>query len=317
MIHWENELNGIRSVAIAGHVRPDGDCVGSCLGLYNYIKENWPGLCVQVYLEPFSQVFDFLANADQVIPSCEKEVKYDLFVALDAGDAERLGEAVKYFRTAKRTICIDHHISNRGYADVNYIVPEASSTSELIYSLMEEEKVSKLVAECIYVGIVHDTGVFQYSCTSPRTMEIAGNLMSKGIDFTKIIDETFYQKTYGQNQILGKALLDSILVLDGKCIVSHVTQEDMKRHQVTTKDLDGIVSQLRVTKGVEVAVFLYETAPQEYKVSMRATKDVDVSRIASCFGGGGHVKAAGCTMQGSFYDVVNNLTLHIEQQLSC
>ena len=315
MIHLAEELQGIHSVAISGHVRPDGDCVGSCLAVYNYIQEQYPEVTVHVYLEPIPPVFQFLKGTENILSCCEEDLVYDLFLALDAGDKDRLGDAAKYFDAAKKTICVDHHISNQGYAQKNYIVPEASSTSELIFGCLEEEKISRETAECIYLGIVHDTGVFQYSCTSSGTMAIAGKLMGKGIDFTKIIEDTFYKKTYVQNQILGKALLESLLVLDGKCIVSCITQEDMKFHGVTPKDLDGIVSQLRVTTGVEVAIFLYETECQEYKVSMRSNGPVNVSQIASYFGGGGHVKAAGCTMQGSFYDVVNNLTLHIERQL--
>ena len=315
MINLAEEMRGVKSVAISGHIRPDGDCVGACLAVYNYIREQYPDVEAQVYLDPIPQVFSFLKGADEICLVRDREKKYDLFMGLDSGDKERLGESLCYFETAGRTLCIDHHISNQGYAGKNYIVPEASSTSELVFGILEEEKISREVAEALYVGIVHDTGVFQYSCTSPATMETAGKLMGKGIDFTRIIDDTFYKKTYIQNQILGRALLESILLLDGKCIVSRVLKRDMEFYGVEPKDLDGIVSQLRVTAGVEVAIFLYETDNQEYKASLRANGPVDVSRIAGYFGGGGHKKAAGCTMHGSFHDVVNNLTLHIENQL--
>lgn len=210
---------------------------------------------------------------------------------------------------------MDHHITNPGFADKNWVVPTAGSTAELVYQILEEDKISEQTAEAIYMGIVHDTGVFQYSNTSEQTMQIAGKLISRGIPFTEIIDNTFYKKTYVQNQVLGRALLESILLLDGKCIVSRIRQKDMEFYGVGPKDLDGIVSQLRVTEGVEVAIFLYETGSQEYKVSMRSNKQVDVSVICAYFGGGGHVKAAGCTMHGNIYDVINNLTLHIERQL--
>ena len=139
--------------------------------------------------------------------------------------------------------------------------------------------------------------------------------MGMGIDFSEIVDKTFYEKSYVQNQILGRCLMESIMVLDGKCIVGSVKKRDMDFYGVEPKDLDGIVQQLRVTKGVEVAIFLYEVKTQEFKVSLRSNGPVDVNAIASYFGGGGHVKAAGCTMQGSVYDVINNLTLPIEKQL--
>lgn len=308
-------LQGIKTVAIAGHVRPDGDCAGSCLGLYNYIKECFLDIEVDLYLEEISEVFSFLEHSDKIDSFYQKEQEYDLFISLDCGDKERLGNAVKYFEHARKTICIDHHISNSGYADFNYIMSDASSTCEIVYTFLEEDKISKEVAEALYTGIVHDTGVFQYSNTSELTMNIAGKLMAKGIDFSRIIEETFYQKTYVQNQILGKALLESSLLLDGKVIISVLTKADMALFGVTSKDLEGIVSQLRVTKGCECAIFLYEIENNEYKVSLRSSDLVDVSKIASFFGGGGHKKASGCTMSGTIQDVLNNLSLYIERQL--
>jgi phosphoesterase RecJ-like protein len=310
-----NQLKGIKSVAIAGHVRPDGDCAGSCLGVYNYIKDCFQGIEVDVYLEEIAEVFHFIRYSEEIDSQFQKEKKYDLFIALDSGDKERLGEAVKYFDNAGKTICIDHHISNVGFADINHIVPKASSTCEVIYTLLEEENISKSCAEALYTGIVHDTGVFQYSNTSELTMNIAGKLISKGIEFSRIIEETFYKKTYVQNQILGRALLESSLLLNGKVIISILRKADFEFYGVTSKDLEGIVSQLRVTEGVECAIFLYETGNHEYKVSIRSTDNVDVSKIASYFGGGGHKKAAGCTMVGTIHDVVNDLSLHIERQL--
>lgn len=312
----DTELEGVRTVAIAGHIRPDGDCVGSCMGLSLYLKAYFPQLdAVDVYLEKISENFSIIAGTDQIKHSMDEEREYDLFIALDSGDLGRLGDAVKYFHSAKKTICYDHHISNTGYADKNYIDPEISSASELIYHVMEDDKITKDIAEALYMGIAHDTGIFQYSCTSPKTMETAANLMRKGIDCSYIIDVTYMEKTYHQNQVLGRALLESLLVLEKKCIISVIRQRDMDFYGVQYKDLDGIVSQLRLTKGVEVAIFLYETGNHEYKVSMRSKSIVDVSEVATFFGGGGHVRAAGCTMQGSYYDVVNNLTKHIEKQL--
>ena len=139
--------------------------------------------------------------------------------------------------------------------------------------------------------------------------------MDKGIDFARIVDESFYTRTYRQNQIMGRTILESIMLLDGRCIVGVVSQRVMEFYGVTPKDLDGIVDQLRITRGVEVAIFLYAVGTQQFKVSMRSNGEVNVSEIAQAFGGGGHVQAAGCTMQGSFYDVVNNLTGPIERQL--
>ena len=315
MIRLKNELANVKTVAISGHIRPDGDCIGSCLGVWNYIQDNYPDIQADVYLEQVVSKFRFLKGADLVKTDCSEERNYDLFISLDASDRERLGEAVKYLDTAKRSVCVDHHITNPGFADENWIVADASSASELAWEIMEEEKISKQTAEALYMGIAHDTGVFQYSNTSPKTMQIAGSLIAKGINFSQIVDNTFYKKTYIQNQILGRALVESILLLDGRIIVGRVRQKDMEFYGASPADLDGIVSQLRVTDGVEVAIFLYETGNHQYKVSLRSNGPVDVSAVCAYFGGGGHVKAAGCTMYGTVYDVINNLTLHIEKQL--
>ena len=146
-------------------------------------------------------------------------------------------------------------------------------------------------------------------------MRVAAALMEKGVPFTRIIEDAFFKKTYVQNQIMGRTLTESIMLLDKQCIVGIVRKKVMDFYGLTTGDMDGIVSQLKNTEGVHVAIFLYELEPQVFKVSLRSDELVDVSKIAAVFGGGGHVCAAGCTMSGSPYDVINNLTLYIEKQL--
>lgn len=315
MLNLEKELKGVHTVGIAGHIRPDGDSIGSCVGLYQYLKQNYPDLTVKVYLEHFPDVYRVLRGTEEVCHDFSEEEPFDLFFSLDCADEKRLGAAGRLLEKAKRTVCIDHHISNIGFADVNDIRPEASSTSEIVLSLLDPEKISSETAEALYMGIVHDTGVFRHSCTSPETMEAAAQLMRIGVRSNLIINDTYYDKTYYQNQIMGRALLESILLLDGKIIFSAIRQKEMAFYGVEPSDLDGIVQMLMGTVGVEAAIFVYETAPREYKVSMRSRDKIDVSRIASYFGGGGHMRAAGCNMQGSVYDVVNNITYHMEKQL--
>ena len=310
----EQLLEQTGSVVILGHVRPDGDCLGSTLGLYHYIQTNYPALRAAVYLEESSPKFGYLAGYDAILHETDEE-RYELCICLDCGDEERLGSFGVFLANASKSLCLDHHITNTRFCEVNLVSENASSTCEVLFEQLDEEKIDKAAAECLYTGLIHDTGVFKYSCTSARTMEIAGKLMAKGIDFGSIIDNSFYKKTYVQNQILGRALLESITFLDGKCIFSALRQSEMEFYGVKGKDMDGIIDQLRLTEGVEVAIFMYQTGPQEFKVSLRSQNAVDVSRIASYFGGGGHVRAAGCTMSGRIHDVVNNLSLHIAKQL--
>ncbi len=308
-------LEDVKTVVIMGHIRPDGDCVGSCLAAYNYLTENYPEVEAVVHLEEPPAKFDYLMNFERIVTDFSEERVYDLCICLDSGDVQRLGEGAKFLKTADKSLCVDHHITNSGYAKENIVQGKASSTCEVLYSLFDENKVSKAVAECIFTGIIHDTGVFKYDTTSPKTMEVAGKMMAKGIDFPKIIDDSFFRKTYVQNQILGRALLECITFHDGRCIFSAISKKDMDFYGVESSDMDGIIDQLRVTEGVECAIFMYETSWREYKVSLRSTTDLDVSRIAVYFGGGGHKKAAGCTMSGSVHDVVNNLSDQISKQL--
>ena len=305
----------VHSVGIAGHVRPDGDSVGTCMGLYLYLKQEYPQLAVDVYLDHPKQDFAYIQNFDEIQMEADDTKVYDLFITCDVSSLDRIGLAETMFANAKKTFCLDHHISNQGFAVINHVDGEVSSASEVLYTLLDPEKVTQPVAVAIYTGMIHDTGVFQYSSTTPRTMEIAAKLMATGFDFSKIIDESFYQKSYLQNQVMGRVLTESILFLHGTCIAGIVRKRDMDFYHVDGKDLDGIVSQLRLTKGVEVAVFIYEHDPMQYKVSMRSNGSVDVSKVALYFGGGGHTKAAGCEMSGTAYDVLNNLAQQIEKQL--
>ena len=308
-------LTGVKTMGIGGHIRPDGDCVGSCMALYLYIKSYYPDIDVKVYLENPRPVFSHIERIDEIITEPDGDRVFDLFVTCDVSARDRLAVAGEYFEKASRTVCIDHHISNEGFADVNYVKGEISSCCEVLYGLLDQDKIDRPIAAAIYTGMIHDTGVFQYSSTGPETMRIAGELMKTGFDFSRIIDRSFYEKTYVQNQVMGRVLAESIMIQDGKCIIGYMRRRDMDFYGVDGKDLDGIVSQLRLTKGVEVAMFLYETESQKFKVSLRSNGRVDVSRIAVYFGGGGHVRAAGCDLYGSMYDVINNISEQIELQL--
>lgn len=311
-----NELvENAASVIIAGHVRPDGDCVGSCLGMYNYLTGRYPEKKIDIYLEAVPTAFAFLKNADKVKNMSEKTKGYELFLAIDCGSIDRLGVLEEVFHAAKVTVCIDHHISNTKYAMYNHVEADASSTGEVLYGLFDKERIDTGLAECLYLAIVHDTGVFKHTNTSRKTMEVAGALIEKGVLPAKIINYTFYKKTYMQNQLLGRCLLESILLLDGKMIFSVVSRKIMQLYQAVHSDLDGVIDQLRVTEGIEVAVLLKEDGPQQYKISMRSNGRVDVCKICCFFGGGGHTMAAGCTMNGSVHDVINNISLQVAEQL--
>lgn len=316
MHNLEEQLADVQNVAIAGHIKPDGDCVGSCLATYNYLKEYYPEIETDLYLEPIPNIFKFLARSNEIISDSDYTQAYDLLIVQDCGDTGRLGNAAQLIDHAKRVICIDHHISNSGFGNDCYIFPQASSTSELVFELLDKERITKQIAECIYVGIIHDTGLFQYSCTSSKTMYAAAFLMDTGINFSEIVDKTYMQKTYEQNQILARAIEKSKLHLDGRCISSIITTQDMQECNVLPKHLEGIVSQLRSTKGVEAAIFFYPKSESEYKISFRSSTDtINMAQIAMQYHGGGHIRAAGASTNLQPEECLSQILSVIQQQL--
>ena len=316
LIDIKEIIKDAKRIAITGHERPDGDSIGSTLALYNYLKKTVPGdVQIDLFLEKLGVRYSFLKSFECINSDYGEQEPYDLFFGLDCSTIDRYGNAEAYFRQAQKTVCIDHHISNEGFGTFRYIVPEASSTGELIYDLIPKDEMDEDIALCIYSAMISDTGVLRYSNTSPKTLRIAAELISYGFDFPRVIDRVFFEKTYTQNQLLGRVLLESVRFLNGRAIFSSVSRKTLSFYEATSKDLDGCVNQLLLTRGVSCAILLCETGSHEYKVSMRSDENVDVSRIALAFGGGGHVRAAGCTMYGTVYDVINSISLYIEKDL--
>ena len=307
MTKLEEFLENVHTVAIAGHVNPDGDCIGSCMGMYLYLRDNYPDIRATVYLEPYREVFSFIEDLDLAKDTCDPE-PVDLLILLDISSRSRIGVAAPLTETAAKTVCLDHHVTNRDSYTWLHNEPETSSACEVLYGFLDPAKISPACAAALYTGMVTDSGVFQYSSTTPKTMRVAANLMEYGIPFSQIIDKTFFQKTLGQNRIMGKVLMESRTLYGGRVIIGSAAYADMQTFGVEKKDMDGIVSELRNTIGVEVAVFLYEQEAGDVKVSLRSREHVDVSLIAKALGGGGHMRAAGCNVEGTLEEAAGIIT---------
>lgn len=311
-------LSGARKIAITGHTRPDGDCIGSCMGLYHYIRDNYPGKKTDMFLEDFADCYRMLQKSDQIRrpDQADPDQAYDLFIVLDCSTQERMTEGMKpVFDKSAMTLNIDHHISNTGYAQENHVDGRASSASEVLFELLQKDHIQKACAESLYMGIICDSGVFKYSQTTEKTMNAAGYLLSRGVDSQKWIDGVFYEKTYTQNRLMGRALLESRLTKDGSCIVSCITREIFREYGADRNDLEGIVEQMRLTKGVEVAILVSQTDDQVYKFSLRSKKTVDVNAIAALYGGGGHKMAAGATVNGPWEPAAEQMINAVREQL--
>jgi phosphoesterase RecJ-like protein len=308
-------LQHSNSILVSGHVRPDGDCIGSCLATYTIIKERYPEKRVEIYLEPILDSMKSLKNANEIIDDIDLNFQWDLFISLDCGDIERLGKLAPVYKKARHTLNIDHHISNNNFGEYNVVELNASSTCEIVYDLFGDENISLEVAEMLYIGILHDTGNLRHSSTTPKTLITVAKIFAKGIKFSQIIDEMFLTKTFEQTKLIGIALNKAKRVLDDKVIYSEITTNDLKEAFASVKDTGVIIDNLRVVKGIEVAIFIYELPDGEKKVSLRSNELVDVCSICQQFGGGGHVRASGCTLSGTAEEIVDKLVPLIKAQL--
>ena len=319
----------LRSVAIAGHVNPDGDCVGSCMALALYIRKVYPAVDVTVYLEEPRQALRFLVDGRVYVrfEGGESGSTADgdgedstntpyLFILLDVSSRERIGVVGDLFDKTERTACIDHHLTNGGIAKVNHVCPEIGSCCEVLYELLDKDQIDPEIAEALYTGIVHDTGVFQYSNTRPETLRIAADLMEYGVDFSRIIYESFNARSFPEARFLGHCLEKSLLFEGGRIIACAVTADEMRSFGVARRDVGEVVTQLRLTAETDAAVFAYETEPGVYKVSFRSGKKMDVSPAAERLGGGGHEKAAGCTVKGTRESVIKTAVAELSKDMA-
>lgn len=313
-INLDEELGKVNRVAITGHIRPDGDCTGSTLGVYNYIIDNFKNIEACVYIETPGNEFSYIPHIDLVKNEYDGKTEYDLLIVCDCGAQNRFEPFAGLIEKSKRVLCIDHHVGNSGFADVTVVVEDYSSTCELVYDCMDLDKISQNTAICLFTGLVTDTGSFKYQCVTPKTHMVAANLMEKGINHTSIMDSCMSTHTFAQNQVIGKALSTSRLILENRVIVSYFTKEQMDEYHVIGRDMGVVIDELRTTAGTEVAVFLYEVEKGQFKISFRSRDFIDVSKICRMYGGGGHIKAAGCTIEGNPEEIIQRITLNLLEQ---
>lgn len=308
-------VKSCRSIAVGGHVNPDGDCVGACMGTALYLRRELPDARVDVYLEHISPELERnVPGTDTVRHTVKPGMQYDAFIILDA-ERSRLGFSAPLFDSAKVTLNIDHHISNAGCAMYNYVDPAAGSASELVAELIGESGMDAQIAQALYVGIVTDTGMFQYPSTSEKTMRTAGMLMRFGFDFSRIAREVFFLRTPMQTLMRGIAFTSAKSLLGGLYILCVMDHEVISKYHADRDSLDSISSQLLLTQGADCAVFAHESEPGTWRVSLRSVKIIDVSRIAAIFGGGGHLRAAGCTIHTEIGEALRVIEREITAQL--
>lgn len=292
------KIEGSKNIIISSHINPDGDAIGSGLGLYLALTKKYPDKSIRFILEdkvPYN--YSFLKGTEKIekFDELKDEPKADLFIVVDLAVFKRIGK-VADLRKDAFLVNIDHHISNDNYGDLN-IVKNISSASEVVYGVIKDLgiEIDTLAGESLYTGIVTDSGNFQYDSTSMDTFRIAGELLGLGIDRDNIINEVYRSRTLGFIRTLGIALSEMKIDNEKKLVSFLLTKDFMTKNNIQKDETEGIVEKLLEYKDCEVAVFLKEEGNGKIKGSLRSKRDIDVNEVAKAFDGGGHRKAAGFT----------------------
>lgn len=291
-------INQYKTYALTTHVNPDGDAIGSELALFIYLKKL--GKTVKIYnADPVPKKYQFLPNWETIEdPQAAINYSPEVLIILDASSRERIGSLLnKRLIPLNAVVNIDHHISSEEFADYNIIVPDASSTAEIIYNYIDSTQI-QIDAECalcLYTGILFDTSCFRYSNTTPETHRIAAELIEIG-DFApdEVYTRIYGQVPLGKIHLLGHTLRTLELTNDGRIAWVLVNQSMLKDTDTTLDDLEGFVNQIQAIEGVEVAFCVCELPDGNTKVSLRSDGTVDVAALAAEFKGGGHERASGC-----------------------
>ncbi len=306
-----------RNILILPHLSADGDAIGSCLALYNgLIKIGIKAIvCTE---EKIPATFNYLKGTDKVIvyDSLYFPIKvedFDCAISLDSGDFERLGKRRTLFEKIKRTANIDHHRTNTLFAGLNYVDIKSSATGEIIFDLLNlmDIRFDTEISECIYNAIISDTGAFRFSNTSPRTHEIAAKLLSFGVDNAEISRKVFDTTSLEKIKLISIVASKLEIFAEGKIAIIEINNSDIEQSGASNEDSDGIVNIARNLRGTEVGVLIKDKPEGEVKISLRSNYFVDVSKIATEFGGGGHMRAAGY----SVYKPINEAKAEIVNRL--
>ena len=285
---------------IVGHIRPDGDCIGSQLGLALALKNE--GKQVTVWnQDSIPQKYRFL-TADGLIEKPRRGEKFDCVIATDCASFERLGKVGECIADRKILINIDHHQSNPRYGDVNWVSPREPSTGELIYKLMKVARwpITKPIADLLFTAISTDTGSFQYATTRPGTFHAGAELVTRGASLAKICNEVYQSYPVSRAKLLKHVYSKFRLTDHDRIAWFWLKQKDFNRTGAETDDTEGLIDHIRAIEPVVVACVFEEMEPELTRISLRSKRaDVNVNEIAAQFGGGGHPAAAGARIAGT------------------
>lgn len=317
-----NSIKDSKNILLVSHINPDGDTLGSMCGLYSLIKDNYKKHCEMVAVSDVPSTFDFLPNINLVknISDLDLSREYDLVINLDVAALDRCAGAEVLFHKAKKTVNIDHHETNSGYAQLNIIKADAAATAEVLCGIAQDLNwnISLDSALSLYVGIMTDTGCFKFSNTTQKTMEYSGKLISYGINpadvYQKCYETSSKEMVLFQSFCINKAQFAN----EDKIAYTVVYKKDLEKFNNGKGEdfTDGLTEKLRAISTTEIAFVVKELNSSTSKVSMRSKKK-DVAQICAVFGGGGHKLAAGAVIKSSPSQAVKQILKEIKNKNLC
>lgn len=309
----KEEINKAKDIVILTHENPDGDAIGSALAMYLTLKRL--GKEVDVIIPEFPKIFKFLPCSEEVKKE-GKEENYDLAISVDVTGIKRLNGFARYFENANVRIQIDHHQVNEMFADFNFVNPDSPACAQTLIFVIEKLgiDIDEKIGTCLLTGIITDTGGFQYEGVSAETFEFASWLLTKGVKVSNIYKKVLQTRTKA-NFELRKMVMDRMEFLDnGKVTFTYITFDDLEKVNAETGDHEGLVEIGRDVEGVEVSIFLREIEGG-FKASLRSNEYVNVSDVCLAYNGGGHIRAAGCTILGTLEEAKEKIIKEVEKYL--
>jgi bifunctional oligoribonuclease and PAP phosphatase NrnA len=304
-------LTEATEVVLVCHVNPDADAIGSMLGLACYLAGQGKKVAASTPngIDDLPRWVEALPGREHLVAPGKLPKSPPVLVSLDAADLGRLDGLAHLVEKAGTTICIDHHRTNKGFAAVNLIDPEASATAELVFRLIERMGGSwgADVAACLYSGLVTDTGRFQYGSASPEVLRIAAELRERPFDHARLAQALYEDGSLAYLRLLGTVLERVRFVPKARLVWAHLTRDDLEAASIPIQETDDLIDLVRTAREGDVAAVLKEQVDGGFKVSLRSRGDTDVATVAEAFGGGGHRLAAGYTSKASLEETVESL----------
>ncbi len=307
------QINKAETIVILTHENPDGDAMGSTLAMYHALKAY--GKNPDIIIPDHSKVFNCLPGVENLKAQSDIE-HYDLAISLDCATIKLLNGFSKYFENAKVRVCIDHHSTNTMFGDFNYVNPDAPACSQVLLVILEYFgiEITKDIGTCILTGIITDTGGFKYQGVTAETFEFVAWLLNKGVNVSKVYREVLQTKTKPNFELHRIANNRMEFLNNGKIAFTYITEEDEKSVNAQNGDHEGIVETGRDIEGVEVSIFVRQSA-KGCRISLRSNDYVNVSDACMVFGGGGHQRAAGCTIPGNIEQAKEKIVKEVSRLL--